>query len=264
MLVHFSKYHGTGNDFVMIDGRKQDTSFFSTEVIRRLCDRRFGIGADGLIILENSRGADFAMRYFNADGREGSMCGNGGRCITAFALSLGIISDTGTFEGIDGLHEASILPGGEIRLKLGNVEGIKQLEDGYQLDTGSPHFVQFVSDLDQVDVEAKGKQIRQEPRFGNGGVNVNFVEPGPHGNQISVRTFERGVEAETWSCGTGVTAAAITAAYHAASDNLTYEVSTRGGMLEVTFQAQANQRYTDIYLKGPASHVYDGTIDIIV
>ena len=135
MLVHFSKYHGTGNDFIMIDGRHQETGGFDTRLIRRLCDRRFGIGGDGLIILEKSRRFDFTMRYFNADGNEGSMCGNGGRCITAFARKLGIIRTHTTFEGIDGTHEASILSNGEIRLKLLDVKGIEQLEDGYLLDT---------------------------------------------------------------------------------------------------------------------------------
>lgn len=264
MLVHFSKYHGTGNDFVMIDGRTQETSFLSTKVIRSLCDRRFGIGADGLIILEESPDSDFTMRYFNADGREGSMCGNGGRCITAFALKLGIISKSATFNGIDGMHEANILADGEISLKLGDVSGIEPLEDGYLLNTGSPHFVKFVGDLEKVEVENEGKLIRHETRFGKGGVNVNFVEQGPTSDQITVRTFERGVEGETWSCGTGVSAAAITAFFQSGSDKFSYEVQTRGGKLGVTFKSMGKKNFKEIYLKGPASHVYDGTIEITV
>ena len=264
MLVRFSKYHGTGNDFVMVDGRVQEVSFFNTNLIRGLCDRRFGIGADGLIILEESENSDFNMRYFNADGGEGTMCGNGGRCITAFASELGIISSETTFEGIDGLHQASFLPDGKIRLKLSGVTGIKKLEDGYLLDTGSPHFVSFVKELEGMDVEHEGAEIRQQGRFGKEGVNVNFVERGKARDEIMVRTFERGVEGETWSCGTGVTAAAITASFESGADIQSYKVQTRGGKLEVTFKMQPEGIFTDIYLTGPASHVYDGTIKITV
>jgi len=264
MLVQFSKYHGTGNDFLMVDVREQDTSIFDTKVINRLCDRRFGIGGDGLIILEESKHFNFTMRYFNADGREGTMCGNGGRCITAFANRLGIFSTECTFESIDGAHVASILSNGEIRLKLIDVGGIDRLEDGYLLDTGSPHFVNFVSELEQIEVDREGAEIRHQLRFGKGGVNVNFVELGPATDEITVRTFERGVEGETWSCGTGVAAAAISASFHTGTDNLSYEVLTRGGKLNVSFKSSANQHFTEIYLTGPASHVYDGTIDIVV
>jgi diaminopimelate epimerase len=264
MLVQFSKYHGTGNDFVMIDGREQETAQFDTNLIQRLCDRRFGIGGDGLIILEESRLYDFTMRYFNADGREGTMCGNGGRCITAFAKRLGLLPKHTSFEGIDGVHEASILTNGDIRLKLMDVSGIEQLDDGYMLNTGSPHFVSFVKKLDQVPVEDEGAKIRHQERFGPGGVNVNFVEPGPTSHQISVRTFERGVEGETWSCGTGVTAAAITTCFHSGSDKNSYDVQTRGGRLNVEFQSSGKKHFTEIYLTGPASHVYDGSIDIVV
>ncbi len=264
MLVHFSKYHGTGNDFVMIDGRELETSVFTTELIRKLCDRRFGIGGDGLIILENSKHFDFTMRYFNADGREGTMCGNGGRCITAFAKSLEIIGARATFEGIDGAHEASILNNGELCLKLVDVGGIDHLGDGYLLNTGSPHFIQFVNSIDQIPVEIEGARIRQQERFGKGGVNVNFVEQGSTSNEIRVRTFERGVEGETWSCGTGVAASAITASFLSGSDNLSYQVSTRGGELKVSFKTKGDGQYKEVYLTGPASHVYDGSIDIVV
>lgn len=264
MLVHFSKYHGTGNDFVMIDGRSLHASGFDEKLIKRLCDRRFGIGGDGLILLQESKKFEFNMRYFNADGREGTMCGNGGRCITAFAFKLGLCQEDCTFEGIDGIHQASILPDGEIRLRLKDVKGIDSLEDGYLLDTGSPHFVKFTTNLHSLDVEREGAAIRHQARFGERGVNVNFVEPGPAVQQISVRTFERGVEGETWSCGTGVTAAAITASLHSGSDHRSYQVFTRGGSLKVAFRKEAYQHYTDVYLTGPASHVYDGTIDVIV
>ena len=246
----------------MIDGRKQDTAFFNHELIRQLCDRRFGIGGDGLIILQEGKRSDFKMQYFNADGFEGSMCGNGGRCITAFAHRLEIIGLETTFEGIDGKHSSSILPNGEIRLKLKDVHGLRWVEDGYLLDTGSPHFVKFVSQLDQVNVDTEGGEIRNQARFGKGGVNVNFVEKGGSINRISVRTYERGVEAETYSCGTGVVASAICSYFHFKSDILTYNIRTRGGNLNVSFSAQHHNQFTEIYLTGSASHVYDGSIEI--
>jgi diaminopimelate epimerase len=262
MLVHFSKYHGTGNDFIMIDGRHQDCSFFQTKQIKQLCDRRFGVGGDGLIILQESKNSDFTMLYYNADGGEGTMCGNGGRCITAFAHKLGLISRETTFEGIDGSHTATILSSGEVRLKLVDVREVEQVEDGYLLNTGSPHFVTFIEDLHDLDVAHKGREIRQQSRFGQEGVNVNFTEV--TSGTIAVRTFERGVEDETWSCGTGVTAAAITAGIHLRSDSLSYTIQTRGGMLNVSFRTVDQKHFTDIYLTGPASHVYDGSFEIII
>lgn len=262
MIVQFSKYHGTGNDFVMIDGRKQDTSGFEHPLIHKICDRRFGIGGDGLIILHESAPLDFRMQYFNADGHEGSMCGNGGRCITAFARDLGIIRMDTRFEGIDGDHEAAILPNGEIRLKLNDVDGVRWAEDGYLIDTGSPHFVKYVTQLDELNVEEEGKEIRNQARFGRKGVNVNFIETTGGSNKISVRTYERGVEAETFSCGTGVTAAAICSYFHFKSDIFSYHVHTLGGNLNVSFKAQHHTHFTDIYLTGPTARVYEGSIEI--
>lgn len=259
MLVHFSKYHGTGNDFVMIDGRKLNFPLQDQALIQKICHRRFGVGADGLIVVEESKEYDFTMRYFNADGGEGSMCGNGGRCIVAFAQRLGIAGEETTFEGIDGIHKASILSDGQIRLKLRDVKAIQKLEDGYLLDTGSPHFVKFVQKLDQVAMETEGKEIRHQARFGEGGVNVNFVEA-TKSDTLTVRTFERGVEAETWSCGTGVAAAALSSYIHHKSDNTRYQIITKGGKLELSFQAESNLCFRDVFLCGPALHVYDGTI----
>jgi len=265
MLVHFSKYHGTGNDFIMIDGRSQQSSLFSSGIIKHICDRRFGVGGDGLILLEESPGYDFTMRYYNADGQEGTMCGNGGRCISAFARRLGLISQEVTvFEGIDGIHTASFSSQGEIRLKLADVSGIQELEDGYLLNTGSPHFVKLSENLEGIDVEHLGAEIRNQERFGPGGVNVNFLEAEDGRDKIAVRTFERGVEGETWSCGTGVTAAAILASFHFDTDIRSFQVKTRGGLLKVTFERKDKQNFRDIYLTGPASHVYDGTIEITV
>lgn len=262
MIVQFTKYHGTGNDFIMIDGRLSDTSSLKHQMIRLMCERRFGIGGDGLIILQQSDQYDFKMRYFNADGHEGSMCGNGGRCITAFARDLGIITSETTFEGIDGFHSASLLPNGEIRLKLKDVDGLRWMEDGYLLDTGSPHFVKFVSSLDELNVDQEGREIRNQSRFGKGGVNVNFVESGGSTNKISVRTFERGVENETYSCGTGVTAAAISSYFHDKSDILSYHTHTLGGNLNVSFRPRHHSQFTDIYLTGPAEKVFEGSIEI--
>ena len=246
----------------MIDGRSQDTSYFDQDLIRQICSRRFGIGGDGLIILQESEQYEFKMRYYNADGFEGSMCGNGGRCITAFARRLGIISMDSTFEGIDGMHTSALMPNGEIRLKLNDVDGIRWIEDGYFLDTGSPHFVKFVTQLDQIDIDSEGQEIRNQARFGKGGVNVNFVEPGSGSNKISVRTYERGVEAETLSCGTGVTAAAICSYFHFKSDIFSYHIHTPGGNLNVAFKAHHHSHFTDIFLTGPAAHVFDGKIEI--
>ena len=247
---------------MIIDGRSQDTTGFDSTLIRKLCDRRFGIGSDGLIILQESEKAAFRMRYYNADGFEGTMCGNGGRCITAFARKLELISLETIFEGIDGLHRASATPNGEISLHLKNVNGIDLLEDGYHVDTGSPHFVKFVTSLDQIDVTSEGKEIRNQDRFGSGGVNVNFVEFGDQSNKISVRTFERGVEAETYSCGTGVAAAALCSFLHLKSDLFSYRIHTPGGDLQVSFSNQQQNQYTDIQLTGPAAHVYDGSVEI--
>lgn len=260
MLVHFSKYHGTGNDFVMVDGRELDFPYEDEKLIQDICHRRFGVGADGLIVLGLSKGFDFAMKYFNADGREGSMCGNGGRCIVAFARQLGLTEMDTRFEGIDGVHSASFLANGHIRLKLSDVEGIRELEDGYLLNTGSPHFVKFVRDLESIEMNLEGKKIRHESRFGKEGVNVNFVEELDAENTLFVRTFERGVESETWSCGTGVTAAAISSFMRKKTNNITYHILTRGGELEVDYRVSEEKRFTDVYLSGPVSHVYDGTI----
>ncbi len=262
MIVQFSKYHGTGNDFIMIDGRNQETSVLDHEAIRTMCSRRFGIGADGLIILEESATVDFRMRYFNADGHESTMCGNGGRCITAFARELGIIGLDTRFEGIDGIHTATVLPNREIRLKLNDVNGIRWTGDGYVIDTGSPHYVKYVSRVNEMDVEHEGRELRNHPRFGKDGVNVNFVEVDRNSNKINVRTYERGVEGETYSCGTGVTAAAICSYFHFKTNILSYHVKTLGGNLNVAFKAQHLTRFSDIYLTGPVSKVYEGSIEI--
>ena len=246
----------------MVDGRHQDHSYFDPAFIRRICHRRTGIGADGLIILEESARADFRMLYFNSDGKEGTMCGNGGRCITRFAAHLGVIGNDTTFEGIDGLHQATLLPDENIRLRLKDVKGIRKLQDGFLLDTGSPHFIRFVTDLETLDVENRGREIRKQARFGKGGVNVNFVATPGSRPEISVRTYERGVEEETLSCGTGVAAAVICAAVNQQSDNQSYKVKTRGGIIQVSFRKLTENHFTEIHLNGPAEKVFEGTLSI--
>ena len=209
MQLHFSKYQGTGNDFIVIDNRNGIFDPSNSALISTLCDRRFGIGADGLMLLENCAESDFKMIYFNADGKEGSMCGNGGRCITAFAKNLGIIGNNSTFMAVDGLHESIIRSSGEIELKMGEISQLYLSDAFCFLNTGSPHYIKFVDKLTDISVEVEGKKIRNSEPYRKEGVNVNFVEEIDK-NHLKVYTYERGVEAETLSCGTGVTAASIT------------------------------------------------------
>lgn len=263
MNLFFNKYQGTGNDFVLIDDRNEKFDHTNQAQIQRLCDRRFGIGADGLILLRNDPHTDFKMIYFNADGREGSMCGNGGRCIVAFAHSLGIFAKKTIFNAVDGLHEAEI-EGGIVSLKMKDVGRVEIASDFYWLDTGSPHYVAYVSQLADFDVFKEGKAIRYNDRFKAEGTNVNFVER-LAANSLSVRTYERGVEDETLSCGTGVTACAIAESYASPHANLSgdFEVKIKvlGGILAVSYHKNENQ-FTHIYLKGKAEKVYEGTINM--
>ena len=256
MNFTFYKYHGTGNDFILIDNRANQFPHTDDKLVAELCKRHTGIGADGLILLENDNETDFKMVYYNADGREGSMCGNGGRCIVAFARQLGIISDQAVFKAIDGIHEAT-LEGELISLKMQNVSTIREKPDYLFLNTGSPHHVQLVEDLGNIDVQTEGKRLRFG-LYGEKGSNINFVELSGD-NQFSVRTYERGVESETLSCGTGVAAVALAMHYLGHTQKEMVNVQTRGGMLEVSFHKNKSQ-YTDIYLKGPAVEVFNGSI----
>lgn len=261
MPISFSKYQGTGNDFVIIDNRDGKIVHTDSKLIERLCNRKFGIGADGLILLEEELGFHFKMVYFNADGRESTMCGNGGRCIVAFAKQLGLIEDKASFVAIDGPHEAKI-EGVRVELKMNNVDTVQQNEDHYVLDTGSPHYVKFVADKLQVNVFEEGRAIRQSAPFQAEGINVNFVEHTAAG--IGVQTYERGVEDETLSCGTGVTAAAIAFAIDRAHFGaLHVPVQTKGGLLAVKLN-RGTDNFTDIWLCGPARFVYQGEIDPVL
>lgn len=259
MKIEFFKYQGTGNDFVMIDNRSHRIQKTATGLIKQLCDRKFGIGADGLILLQEKEGYDFEMVYFNADGNESTMCGNGGRCITAFAAFLGIIESKCTFLAIDGPHEAQIDEHNWVELKMIDVSEVEAGEDYYLLNTGSPHYVIFVEDIDDINVVENGQAIRYSSRFRKEGVNVNFVEATT--DSLLMATYERGVEDETLSCGTGVVASAIS--YALKHPELTeVAVQTKGGALSVRLKQQPNQTFRDLWLCGKATPVFQGTIDV--
>ncbi len=260
MIVSFAKYQGTGNDFIVIDNRKGEYSSLGNGQIRRMCDRRFGIGADGLMLLNDRAGFDFEMRYYNADGREGSMCGNGGRCIVKFAYHLGIHRNEYRFLAVDGPHDAEIDTDGTVSLRMKDVDKVKKVNGDFVLDTGSPHYIKLVADVMGMDVYQKGRDIRYSKEYEAEGINVNFVEPVAE-DKILVRTYERGVEDETYSCGTGVTAAALVN-YHNENGFNDVQVKTLGGELNIEFDRIEEDHYVNIWLSGPAEKVYEGSMDI--
>ena len=261
MKINFQKYQGTGNDFIILDNRKKEFNLLSSAHIRQLCDRRFGIGADGLMLLNEKAGQDFDMKYFNADGREGSMCGNGARCLVKFAYHLGIHKNTYRFTAADGLHVAEIDTDGTVSLKMQDVNHISKFHNDHILNTGSPHYVKMVNDVMNLDVFKKGRDIRYSKQFEQEGINVNFVEQLPDDDKILVRTYERGVEDETWSCGTGVTAAALIC-YHNENGFNDVEVKTLGGTLTVEFERIDDDKYANIWLCGPAEKVFEGEVEV--
>jgi diaminopimelate epimerase len=262
MNLVFHKYHGTGNDFILIDNRK-DIFRPEEKIISALCHRRLGIGADGLMTLNSHPETDFAMKYYNADGHEGTMCGNGGRCITAFARFLKIIDKETEFSAIDGVHKASILSESGsvsiVSLQMQDVIIPAQQKNSLFLDTGSPHYIEFVNSIEERDIFAEGKKIRWDKRFQPGGTNVNFVEL--DGDKLKVVTFERGVEDVTLSCGTGVTASALAAAVITGVKKGSFDIRTDGGGLKVYFE-NIEDKFTDIWLEGPAERVFSGEIEI--
>lgn len=254
MPFEFFKYQGTGNDFILIDNRQLHFPKNNTKLVAQLCDRKFGIGADGLILLETNDRYDFSMVYYNSDGQLSSMCGNGGRCLVHFARELGIISDRATFEAVDGLHHATI-DGNIVSLGMGEVHEVVMEENYTYLDTGSPHHVQMVEKLGDFDVVGEGRRIRND-LYGEAGCNVNFVCP-VNDSTFQVRTYERGVEDETLSCGTGVTAVAIAMNAKGLTDSEAITLNTPGGVLEVSFE-KSEGGYSQVYLKGPADLVFKG------
>jgi diaminopimelate epimerase len=301
MKLVFCKYHGTGNDFILVDNRKGNIRLTEAQ-IERLCDRHAGIGADGLMFLTAQPGYDFGMIYFNSDGKEGTMCGNGGRCITAFARSLGLAGNTARFIASDGNHEAEILKDEGhvtwIRLKMADVKAppptppqllrfhpqvrgdssfqseIVNRKSKIVIDTGSPHLVLFLEDLSAIDIVAEGRKLRNDPQFSPNGINVDFVEI--RKDHLFVRTYERGVENETLSCGTGVTAAAVAFAgctppqapprpgsgeTSRQSPVTSHLIETPGGRLTVSFRREG-ERFTDVFLEGPAERVFSGEMEI--
>ncbi|TAF56554.1 MAG: diaminopimelate epimerase [Sphingobacteriia bacterium] len=258
MGISFFKYQGTGNDFIILDNRDGMLDL-STAQVAQWCHRRFGVGADGLMLLETVPGFDFGMTYYNADGAPSTMCGNGGRCLVQFAHHQGIRAKSYRFLAVDGPHQAYIDERDWVHLEMKNVSGWQTMDNAFVLHTGSPHYVAPAQgDLAQMDVAAAGRAIRNSPAFLAEGINVNFVAP--QGEALFVRTYERGVEAETYSCGTGVTAAALAHALPTWGQQIR-QIQTLGGPLQVRFNRTSDQDFSDIWLSGPAQFVFQGTIN---
>lgn len=257
MDIPFYKYQGTGNDFIIIDNRENSFPKTNVKFIQQLCDRRFGIGADGLILLESSKDYDFKMVYFNADGNEGSMCGNGGRCIVAFAKKLNIINYKTTFDAVDGLHYATVEKG-IVSLQMIDIDKIDIFDNHIFLNTGSPHHISFKDNIDTLNVKELGSKIRYGAPYFDEGSNINFAEQ-TSSNSFKVRTYERGVEDETLACGTGVTAVAIAANISNKTISNIIKLEVLGGQLEVSFTRNDNS-FNNVFLKGPAQFVFKGTI----
>ncbi len=262
MKIPFYKYEGTGNDFILIDNRKKKLKANNTALWKELCDRHFGIGADGLMLLQNKKGYDFEMVYFNADGKESSMCGNGGRCITHLAKKLDMVDGKlAKFIAIDGKHEAVFTGKHTVKLKMNDVKNINNHATYYMLNTGSPHYVTMVKNIMNMPVKIDGKTIRNRAPFKKNGINVNFVEVSAN-NVPLIRTYERGVEDETLSCGTGTVAAALVLASKGlATGEDSCDILTMGGMLKVWFK-QTDKGFSDIWLEGSATFVFKGEIKI--
>jgi diaminopimelate epimerase len=257
MKVHFYKYQATGNDFVVMDNRDGKLSL-TKEQIEKICDRRFGVGADGLMLIEKHASLNFNVEYFNSDGSQ-SLCGNGSRAAVHFASKLGLVNGKSTFNAYDGAHSAELLSTGIIRLKMNDVKEVKTIGNDYFLNTGSPHYIRFVEDIHQYPVVEEGRKIRYSEAFKPGGTNVNFVEL-LSDNTIYVRTYERGVEDETLSCGTGVTAAAIATSLKGYTTPVNIKV--KGGDLSVEFKSGQSGTFTEIFLVGPAKMVFEGDLEL--
>lgn len=265
MKVHFHKYQATGNDFVVIDNRSGQFNL-TTDQIRAICDRRFGVGADGVMLIEKHPSVNFNLQYYNSDGSQ-SLCGNGSRAAVKMAASLGLVNGKARFEAYDGAHDAEIKDGGIVRLRMNDVRDVRQIGEDLFIDTGSPHYIRFVEDVQRAPVFDEGRKIRYSDAFAPGGTNVNFVQL-MDDKSIFVRTYERGVENETLSCGTGVTAAALAASYRGLTSPV--RVNTLGGDLQVEFTSTTSSGHTDgksaifqdIYLIGPAKLVFEGDLEL--
>ncbi len=257
MQIPFFKYEATGNDFVIIDNRKKEYSF-SIDQIKKICDRKFGIGADGLMLIEPHPYLDFNLIYYNSDGTS-SLCGNGSRAAVALASSLHMLKSKTQFNAYDGAHEATLLADRTVRLKMNNVLTAQSMPTGTFINTGSPHFIQVVQDVERFPIIEVGKRIRYSKDFGPDGTNVNFIQLLPN-NSIFVRTYERGVEDETLSCGTGVTASALAAYMEGYRSPV--KIKTLGGELSVEFTANSDGSFTNIYLIGPARKVFEGVYEL--
>jgi diaminopimelate epimerase len=259
MQINFSKYQGTGNDFIMLDNRSGFYDDLSVTHIKQLCDRRFGVGSDGLIKINADSKTDFEVDYYNSDGSK-SFCGNGARCAVAFASSLGIDVSRTTFKAYDGDHEASMIAG-IISLKMNDVSDIKVLGDDYQIYTGSPHYIHFLEG-NPLDIVSYGRSIRYNEVYSENGINVNTVQSVKE-NRLQIETYERGVEDETLSCGTGVTACAIAFAIKEGLQGLN-EIHTqvKGGELAVRFNRVSNHQFEEVYLIGPAAFVFKGEVHV--
>lgn len=260
MRLAFVKYQGAGNDFIIVDAWHQPVDLTRSQILQ-LCDRHFGVGADGLMMIRPIHGYEFEMVYFNSDGNPGSMCGNGGRCLVDYALRAGLVNGPEVrFLASDGPHEAVVLKPGMVRLKMIDVDPIHRENDGYLLNTGSPHYVQVVDGLPGLDVVQEGRKVRYSAHFAETGVNVNFMDWSD--GILHVRTYERGVEAETLSCGTGVTACALMAYHLGLNDGQTsITVQTPGGLLSVSFVPE-NGSFRNVWLEGPAGYVFKGEMEL--
>jgi len=260
MILPFSKYEGTGNDFILIDDRKLQFPA-NSELITRICDRHFGIGADGILLVQHSEGYDFGMNYFNSDGSHATFCGNGGRCIAAFAHQLGITGVTCRFKAADGVHHARIMENNgrimTVELEMQDAVIYNTDRSIYYMNTGTYHIVKFVKDPDNIDIIESGREIRYDARYEPHGTNVNFATVLK--NELYVRTYEKGVENETLSCGTGVTASAIAASLQYGGND--FFVNTAGGRLHVGFIREGNS-FKQVKLTGPAKFVFEGKIEI--
>ena len=261
MTIQFDKYQGAGNDFVILDNRSEKYSSLTIDQIVFICDRFKGIGADGLILVNTHKNSDFQMQYFNSDGNESSLCGNGGRCAVAFAYDKNIITESTVFSAIDGTHSATYINPSEVYLEMKEVSEFSQMKGAVILDTGSPHYVEFVEDVNAVDIKKEGAAVRYSKAFMPSGINVNFVEK-EDSTHFKIRTYERGVEGETLACGTGAVATALAIHYTKQSEDAKeLHLGAVGGDLKVSFEV-SGERYHDIFLKGPATFVFSGKIKI--